>query len=60
MAGRAFAAIQGRDFATPDDIRAVSLPVLGHRLVLRPEFELEGLTAAEVVRQILAEVPVPR
>ncbi len=60
LAGRAFAAVQGRDFATPDDIRAMALPVLGHRLVLRPEFELEGLTVGEVVQQVLTEIPVPR
>ena len=60
LASRAHAAVQGRDFVTPDDIRALAIPVLGHRLVLRPEFELEGLSAAEVLGQILAEIPVPR
>ena len=60
LASRAHAAVQGRDFVTPDDIRALAVPVLGHRLVLRPEFELEGLSAAEVLGQILAEIPVPR
>ncbi|HTP87341.1 MAG TPA: MoxR family ATPase [Bryobacteraceae bacterium] len=60
MASRAHAAIQGRDFVTPDDIRALTVPVLAHRQVLRPEFELEGLTSAEVLQQILAEIPVPR
>jgi len=60
MASRAHAAIQGRDFVTPDDIRELAAPVLAHRQVLRPEFELEGLTSAEVIQQILAEIPVPR
>jgi MoxR-like ATPase len=60
LASRAWAAIQGRDFVIPDDIRSLAIPVLAHRLVLRPEFELEGLTAAEVLQQILAEIPVPR
>jgi len=60
LASRANAAIQGRDFVTPDDIRELAVPVLAHRQVLRPEFELEGLTSAEVIQQILAEIPVPR
>lgn len=60
LAGRAHAAIQDRDFVTPDDLRAVALPVLEHRINLRPEYEIEGLTTAEVVQKILAEVPVPR
>ena len=60
MASRAHAAIQGRDFVTPDDIRELAVPVLAHRQLLRPEFELEGLTSAEVIQQILAEIPVPR
>jgi len=60
MASRAHAAIQGRDFVTPDDIRELAVPVLAHRQVLRPEFELEGLSSAEVIQQILAEIPVPR
>lgn len=57
---RAAAAIAGRDFVTPDDIRSLAVPVLGHRLVLRPEFELEGLTLDELVSRLLEEVPVPR
>ena len=57
---RAAAALAGRDFVTPDDIRGLAVPVLGHRLVLRPEFELEGLTLDELVSRLLDEVPVPR
>jgi MoxR-like ATPase len=60
MAARASAAVSGRDFVTPDDIKAMALPVLEHRLVLRPEFEIEGLTVPEVIQQILQQVAVPR
>jgi len=60
LASRASAAIQGRDFVTPDDVRAMAVPVLDHRLVLRPEFEIEGLRPAEVIEKILGEIPVPR
>jgi MoxR-like ATPase len=60
MAARANAAISGRDFVTPDDIKALAQPVLEHRLILRPEFEIEGLTVAEVIQQILQQIAVPR
>jgi MoxR-like ATPase len=60
LASRAHAAIQGRDFVTPDDMRAMATSVLEHRLILRPEFEIEGQTVGEVVRKILGEVAVPR
>ena len=60
MAARASAAIAGRDFVTPDDIKMMALPVLEHRLILRPEFEIEGLTVPEVIQQILQQVAVPR
>jgi MoxR-like ATPase len=60
LASRAHAAVQGRDYVTPDDIRAMAIPVLEHRLILRPEFEIEGQTAGEVVRKIMSEVAVPR
>src|SRR5580698_9983319 len=52
MASRAYAAMSGRDFVTPDDIKAMAVPVLEHRLILRPEFEIEGLGIAEVIQQI--------
>jgi len=57
---RAKAAIAGREYATPDDARELAGPVLEHRLVLRPEFEIEGLTITEVVARILEQVAVPR
>jgi MoxR-like ATPase len=60
LAGRAFAAIGGRDFATPDDFKAAAYPVLEHRLVLRPEYEIEGLGVSEVIGKVLEAVAVPR
>jgi MoxR-like ATPase len=60
MASRASAALAGRDFVTPDDIKSMTVPVLEHRLILRPEFEIEGLTVTEVIQQILEQVAVPR
>jgi MoxR-like ATPase len=59
-AARAWAALSGRDFVSPDDIRAVASPVIEHRLLLRPESELEGMRPSEVLDRILHEVPVPR
>jgi len=60
LAGRALAALSGRDFVTPDDIKAMAVPVLEHRLILRPEFEIEGVTVTEVIQRILEQVAVPR
>jgi len=60
LAARTHAAINGRDFITPDDIKTLALPVLEHRLILRPEFEIEGLTLNEVINEILKEIAVPR
>ncbi|MCB1234388.1 MAG: MoxR family ATPase [Verrucomicrobiae bacterium] len=60
LSSRAFAAIQGRDFVTPDDIRAMSYPVLAHRVVLRPEYEIEGVTVREAIQKLLERVAVPR
>ncbi len=60
MASRAYAAMSGRDFVTPDDVKAMAVPVLEHRLILRPEFEIEGLNATEVIQQILQQIAVPR
>ena len=59
-ASRALAALSGRDFVTPDDIKTMALPVLEHRLILRPEFEIEGLGIREVIESILQQVAVPR
>ena len=60
LASRALAAIEERDFVTPDDVRTMAKPVLEHRLILRPESEIEGVTAGEVIQEILQKVPVPR
>ncbi|HUA64511.1 MAG TPA: MoxR family ATPase [Alphaproteobacteria bacterium] len=60
MASRAYAAISGRDFVTPDDIKTMAPCVLEHRLILRPEFEIEGLTVLEVIQQVLQQIAVPR
>jgi MoxR-like ATPase len=60
LASRAAAALTGRDFVTPDDIKAMAVPVLEHRLILRPEFEIEGLSVGEVIQSILQQIAVPR
>jgi MoxR-like ATPase len=60
LASRALAAIEGRDFVTPDDIKSMTFPVLEHRLILRPEYEIEGLSIVEVIREILESITVPR
>ncbi len=57
---RAFAAIQGRDFVTPDDIKFLAPSVLKHRILLTPEKEMEGATAHEVINQVVAKTEVPR
>ncbi len=60
LAGRAHAALAGRDFVTPDDLKRMAIPVLEHRLVLRPELEVEGLSTVEVIDRIVQRVAVPR
>jgi MoxR-like ATPase len=60
LASRTIAAIKGRDFVTPDDIKSMAVPVLEHRLILRPEYEIEGLTVREVIENILKDIAVPR
>lgn len=57
---KAFAAIQNRDFVTPEDIIAVAGPVLAHRILLSPEKEMEGLTTSDIVNQIIKKIEVPR
>jgi MoxR-like ATPase len=59
-AAKAWAWLSGRDYVTPDDAKAMARPTLRHRLVLRPEVELEGASADGVLDGILATVPVPR
>ena len=59
-ASRAYAALGGRDFVLPDDVKTLAVPALRHRVVLSPGAEIEGLTAEGVVRQILEQVAAPR
>lgn len=59
-AARAHAALQGRGFVIPDDVKALALPVLAHRVVLAPGAEVEGVTAAAAVRRVVEEVEAPR
>ena len=56
---RAKAALDGRDFVVPDDVKAVAVPALAHRLALRPELWVQRVQAEDVVRELLAAVPVP-
>jgi len=59
-ASKAMAAFGGREYVTPDDVKSVAAPVLRHRIVLKPEAELDGLTPDDVVQRVLTSVPVPR
>ncbi|MEL6917531.1 MAG: MoxR family ATPase [Bacteroidota bacterium] len=59
-ASKALAAINGRDFVTPDDIKKVCKPILAHRIILTPEREMEGFTPEKVVQQIVETIEVPR
>jgi len=56
---RAAAAMRGRDFVTPDDVKSVATLAVSHRLILKPEHQIKGLETEEVVRDILNQVPVP-
>jgi len=56
---RAAAALRGRDFVTPDDIKAVAELAIAHRIILKPEHQIKGLESGEVIQTILREVPVP-
>jgi MoxR-like ATPase len=60
LASRAQAAMEGRDFVVPDDVKALAFGVLEHRLVLRPEYEIEGVSVTEVITRVLERVAVPR
>ncbi|KRV47649.1 AAA family ATPase [Wenjunlia vitaminophila] len=57
---RAWAWLTGRDYVTPDDVKALALPTLRHRVQLRPEAEMEGVTTDSVITSILSHLPVPR
>ena len=57
---RTYAAINGLDYVTPDDIKTIAPAILEHRLILRPEYEIEGLSVKEVIDEILKGIAVPR
>lgn len=59
-ASKGFAALRGRDFVTPDDIKDAAIPVLQHRVVVTPEREMEGISSIEIVKQIIDSVEIPR
>jgi len=59
-AARAWSWLAGRDYVTPDDVKSLARPALRHRVVLRPEAELDGVSADSVLETVLASVPVPR
>ena len=56
---QSMAAIRGRSFVTPDDVKMVAAPVLNHRMILKPESRLRKVTTEQVVSQVVAEIPVP-
>ena len=60
LAAKTYAALQGRDYVTPDDVKFVTPPVYRHRLLLKPEAEIEGLDADAVIQRLLGQVEVPR
>lgn len=59
-AAKGFAAIRGRDFVTPEDIKDAAIPILQHRVSISPEREMEGITAPEIIQQIIESVEIPR
>jgi MoxR-like ATPase len=60
LASKSYAALQGRSYVTPDDVKTIAYPVFRHRLLLKPEAEIEGLDADAVIGRILGQVEVPR
>ncbi|MCP4427980.1 MAG: MoxR family ATPase [Chloroflexi bacterium] len=60
LSAKTYAALQGRDFVTPDDVKTVVLPVFRHRILLKPEAEIEGLDADAVIQRVMGQVEVPR
>ncbi|MEM6516124.1 MAG: MoxR family ATPase [Bacteroidota bacterium] len=59
-ASKAFAAMEGRDFVTPEDIKRSAIPVLQHRVIVTPEREMEGVTTKQIIKQIIEAVEIPR
>ena len=58
--GKSLAALRGRDYVTPDDIKGLAMPILRHRLILSPETAIEGVSVDEIIVGILNSIPVPR
>jgi MoxR-like ATPase len=59
-ASKGYAALRGRDFVTPEDIKEAAVPVLQHRVMVAPEREMEGLTSPEIIKQIVDSIEIPR
>lgn len=59
FASQALAAVQGREYVTPDDIKTMAVPVLAHRLIVRPEHRIKGMTPQMCIAEILQRIPVP-
>ena len=60
MCAKSLAAIRGRDYVTPDDVKEIAAPVLRHRVVLRSEAEIDGITPDQAIAGAVAQVEVPR
>lgn len=60
LASKAYAAMEGRDYVIPDDVRRLCVPILGHRIILKPEAEIDGVKNETVIENILSQVKVPR
>jgi MoxR-like ATPase len=60
LVGRAYAVLQGRDYVTPEDVKAIAVPVLAHRITVRPELWMSSASGTTVVADVLAHVPTPR
>jgi MoxR-like ATPase len=60
LASKTFAALRGRNYVSPDDVKFLVPPVLRHRVYLRPEAEIEGLDTDAVFKRLLAKIEVPR
>jgi MoxR-like ATPase len=57
---RTYAALRGRDFVTPDDVKAIAIPALAHRLILRPELWITRVAEEDIIRDLLNKVPTPK
>jgi MoxR-like ATPase len=60
LASKAIAAMEGRDFVVPDDVKEAAVPVLRHRIVVKPEADLEGITSEQVVEDVIRTIEIPQ